>query len=404
MTINYRLSLLGFATTGDNKLPGNYGLLDQHEAIDFIKKIIPSFGGNPQKITIFGESAGGGSVMLQLLSPLNKNLIQKGISQSGAYGLATPSKAIESLKTVCDHVAGCQKIWETDEVINVLRQASEEDIQAAMTDSQFGVPPMFIPAPNDGVFFPTDVREVVMSKNITCYDFIGGWNNRDGALFFPFATNNMSEFDNIILTPWKEWVGDLNQPQKEAVYSHYNPQSSEGREDFMTDAMFMVPTLQLADALVTSGCANTHVYIFSYAVSTQFIPSCCPGASHADELQFLFPNWGLTNSSFSLSDQAMSNMMVQYWTQFALDGAVENWPKYGETRLIYEIVNATHIHSTLSDYSGREFLSQLSKLTPVPTSAPTSPPTMSGDIVFRPMPSLYFILFLRMINFWTSAM
>ncbi|XP_052071185.1 cholinesterase-like [Mytilus californianus] len=81
VTINYRLNIFGFLSLND--LPGNYGLWDQIMAIQWVKDNIPSFGGNSKSITISGESAGGFSVGLLSIAPLNKGLFQRAIIQSG---------------------------------------------------------------------------------------------------------------------------------------------------------------------------------------------------------------------------------------------------------------------------------------------------------------------------------
>ena len=81
--IQYRLGPFGFLTTGDSAAPGNFGMLDQVEALKWVKENIANFGGNPNKVTIFGESAGGSSVGLHLLSPLSKDLFQQAIAESG---------------------------------------------------------------------------------------------------------------------------------------------------------------------------------------------------------------------------------------------------------------------------------------------------------------------------------
>lgn len=83
VSVHYRLGLLGFLSTGDEISPGNYGLKDQALSIRWVHENIKAFGGNPNKITIFGESAGGASVIYQLISPLNKGLLSGVIAQSG---------------------------------------------------------------------------------------------------------------------------------------------------------------------------------------------------------------------------------------------------------------------------------------------------------------------------------
>ena len=83
VVIQYRLGPFGFLTTGDSAAPGNFGMLDQVEALKWVKENIENFGGNPNKVTIFGESAGGSSVSLHLLSPLSKDLFHQAIAESG---------------------------------------------------------------------------------------------------------------------------------------------------------------------------------------------------------------------------------------------------------------------------------------------------------------------------------
>lgn len=83
ITINYRLGILGFLSTEDGVIPGNFGLKDQVEALRWIQRNIASFNGDPKKVTIVGFSAGGASVQLQYMSPLSDGLFNNGISHSG---------------------------------------------------------------------------------------------------------------------------------------------------------------------------------------------------------------------------------------------------------------------------------------------------------------------------------
>ena len=83
VTVNYRLGILGFLSLGDDVISGNMGLKDQTLAMKWVKKHISMFGGNPEQVTIFGESAGGISIMSHLISPWSKGLFQRAIVQSG---------------------------------------------------------------------------------------------------------------------------------------------------------------------------------------------------------------------------------------------------------------------------------------------------------------------------------
>ena len=84
VTINHRVSLWGFLSTEDEHAPGNYGLFDQHLAIQWVHDNIKAFGGDPSRVTIFGQSAGGASVMYRSIFEGNEGLFQRGIAQSGS--------------------------------------------------------------------------------------------------------------------------------------------------------------------------------------------------------------------------------------------------------------------------------------------------------------------------------
>ena len=98
--LNYRLGALGFLSLCTDNVPGNAGLRDQNMAMQWVNENIKSFGGNPQQVTIFGESAGSFSVGLHLLSPLSEGLFQRAIMQSNdpldpAWSPITPENALD---------------------------------------------------------------------------------------------------------------------------------------------------------------------------------------------------------------------------------------------------------------------------------------------------------------------
>lgn len=111
VTINYRLGPFGFYSTGNDFALGNYGLWDQVQALKFIKEVIPSFGGNPEKITILGESAGGASVSWLTLTPESEGLFNSAILMSGSSQSvwANGDFTIESSKKI-NRILGCDKV------------------------------------------------------------------------------------------------------------------------------------------------------------------------------------------------------------------------------------------------------------------------------------------------------
>nr|QFF91479.1 bile salt-activated lipase-like isoform 3 [Potamotrygon motoro] len=186
VTFNYRVGPLGFLSTGDANAPGNQGLWDQHMAISWVKRNIAAFGGDPNKITIFGESAGAASVSLQTLSPYNKGLIKRAISQSG---VATCSWAIQRnplywAQQLAAKV-GCQRN-DSAAMMHCLKITDPEAITLAIPLKLINLenPLIFnlVWAPViDGNFIPDEPKKLY--RNAAGIDYIAGVNNMDGHLF-----------------------------------------------------------------------------------------------------------------------------------------------------------------------------------------------------------------------------
>ena len=124
VSINYRLGSFGFFSTGDSNAPGNYGLWDQVEALKFIQKVIPAFGGNPRAVTIWGQSAGGQAVQWLTLSPHTKNLFNRVISMSSP---SYPGDVL-AFSTGLIQGAGCQDAVNIKEC---LKGKTTEELKAA---------------------------------------------------------------------------------------------------------------------------------------------------------------------------------------------------------------------------------------------------------------------------------
>ncbi|KAL6084904.1 hypothetical protein STEG23_036274 [Scotinomys teguina] len=128
VAIQYRLGIWGFFSTGDEHSRGNWGHLDQVAALRWVQDNIVNFGGDPGSVTIFGESAGGESVSVLVLSPLAKNLFHRAISESGVA--LTPGLVREDVKPVAEQVAiaaGC-KTTTSAVMVNCLRQKTEDEL------------------------------------------------------------------------------------------------------------------------------------------------------------------------------------------------------------------------------------------------------------------------------------
>ncbi|KAJ8792413.1 hypothetical protein J1605_019632 [Eschrichtius robustus] len=186
VSFNYRVGPLGFLSTGDSNLPGNYGLRDQHMAIAWVKRNIAAFGGDPDNITVFGESAGGASASLQTLSPYNKGLIKRAISQSGVAlcPWAIQKNPLFWAKRIAEKV-GCP-LNDTGRMARCLKITDPRALILAYKMPLAGTKyPLlhylgFLPV-IDGDFIPSD--PVNLYANAADIDYIAGTNDMDGHIF-----------------------------------------------------------------------------------------------------------------------------------------------------------------------------------------------------------------------------
>ena len=141
VVIQYRLGPFGFLTTGDSAAPGNFGMLDQVEALKWVKENIEHFGGDPSKVTIFGLSAGAASVSLHLLSPLSKDLFHQAIAESGVdlspFAIQPVSSALRFATNLAQNLDCVTHDYRT--MLSCILQQKAVDIQKASDSIPFGM-------------------------------------------------------------------------------------------------------------------------------------------------------------------------------------------------------------------------------------------------------------------------
>uniref|UniRef100_A0A7M4EJB0 Carboxylic ester hydrolase n=1 Tax=Crocodylus porosus TaxID=8502 RepID=A0A7M4EJB0_CROPO len=337
VTFSYRVGPLGFLSTGDASAPGNYGLRDQHMAITWVKKNIKSFGGDPDNITIFGESAGAVSVSLQTLSPYSKGLFKRAISQSGV-GLCTWAIQENPLfwATKIAEKIGCPTD-NTTTLANCLRVADPKAVTLAYHLELVGLayPLVFYLAFTpviDGDFIPDNPENLF--ANAADIDYIAGVNNMDGHIFAgidvprinrPLKDITADDFYNLVqgLTMEKGVKG------ANATYALYTqvwgqtPDQETMKKtvvDLETDYIFLIPTqraLNLHYQNAKSG--KTYSYVFSQLSRMPVYPSWV-GADHADDIQYVFGKPFTTPLAYFPRHRTVSEIMIAYWTNFARTG------------------------------------------------------------------------------------
>ena len=187
VTINYRLGPLGFLSTGDEFIPGNNGLKDQALAIKWVYKNIEAFGGNPEEITIFGESAGAASVHLHMFSPQSQSYIKKAISQSGTTtDLQDKTVVKKYTEQIAQHL-GCSTVNHTI-MIECLRSTDANKIvksERVFVEWDFQPLLLFTPvieADTQNAFLTEHPLNIVKSGKYLSIPWMTGVNSEEGLL------------------------------------------------------------------------------------------------------------------------------------------------------------------------------------------------------------------------------
>jgi para-nitrobenzyl esterase len=330
VTINYRLGALGFLAhpalaSHPGGPSGDYGLMDQQAALRWVQRNISQFGGDPRNVTIFGESAGGLSVLSQLASPSAHGLFAKAIVESGAYNLTqTPLATAEAAGEAFASSAGC-----ASQTAACLRSLPVATILANQTAT--GYTPDI-----DGQVLTQSIGTALSSGQFNRVPVIDGTNHDEWRLFVaeselegaPVTAANYQAMiaSTLGVTPAIAAVIAAQYP----LSAYPSPSVALGAVG--TDAIFACP------ALTVDNSVSKYVPTFAYEFNDEnapelFLPpvSFPYGAAHASELQYLF---GLPNAvPLSSAQQQLSAAMQGYWTNFAKRGFPSSfgepiWPHF----------------------------------------------------------------------------
>ncbi|KAM9377869.1 fatty acyl-CoA hydrolase precursor, medium chain-like [Pholidichthys leucotaenia] len=342
--IQYRLGFLGFVSTGDGNISGNFGLLDQIEALRWIQQHIHNFGGDKDSVTIFGESAGGVSVSLLLLSPLSNGLFHHAIAESGtaAMDALITNNPLPTAQAAAN-ASGCS-LESTKKMGDCLRNLDIDTIV------DFAKQTLIFHANVDGHFLNKTVDELFHNHEIQTLPFMTGVNNDEGGWAIPslFAPPNWTEgIDREQIT---NALSVFYPDPQDAVmiqfivdeYAGNSQDRVKNREAFSAiwkDLLFYVPLIKTANAHRDAGAP---VYVYEYHHPLKFLQGKRPSFVQCDHMDEIFTVMGLCFTTTHVKiggacteeEEQFSQTMMSYWGNFARTGSpngdsLAHWPKYG---------------------------------------------------------------------------
>ncbi|XP_041479634.1 cholinesterase 1-like [Lytechinus variegatus] len=350
VTVNYRLNVFGFLSLGEDDVSeANVGMLDQRQALVWVQENIAAFGGDPSRVTIFGESAGGMSVSFHVLSPMSKGLFSGAIFQSGVltsqWSYSTEAEGEETVFLFGRALNCSQENYK--ELVQCLREIPADaivDFIATNPMEMFTNPPRPVV---DGAFIPRDPREMYAAGEVNQVTVMTGCLSEEGNMFImppdlglenpERPVFNRTSFEGVISMFMKS-SDELLMDTATTVYMKpeemvkAEPEYSDVAADFMGDYFFVCPNFLAADQLSDAGI-TTYSYMMTHRPSVSMWGKQIEwlGATHGEDLPYTLGNPFMLESLdpehnlfliglFNEQEVEMAIQIMKYWSNFAKTG------------------------------------------------------------------------------------
>jgi len=341
VSIAYRVGQLGFfahpelSAENPNHISGNYGLLDMIAGLKWIKKNIAAFGGDPSKVTIFGESAGGIAVSMLCASPLAKGLFKGAISESGgSFGPSRQTQTYpgENMKRLKDAERDGATYLKNAGIASI---ADLRKIDADKLPSSRGLGGSWPIV--DGYVIPDDQHKLYEAGKYNDVAVLVGYNSDEGASFSPPKTPE--DYINGVKTRYGKFADDLIK-----AYPAGTTTVLKTARDLARDAAFGWQTWSWARLQSKTGKSKVFYYYFDqHPDYPEGSPRAGYGSPHGQEVSYVFQHLGQQSGK---TDQDISEAMATYWTNFAKYGdpngtGLPKWPAFSDTNPVLMYFNQT---------------------------------------------------------------
>lgn len=325
VSFNYRLGVFGFLShpgltaESAHHASGNYGMLDQVAALEWVRKNVAAFGGNPLNVTIFGESAGSFAVSALMASPLSQGLFHKAIGESGAFF----SDTLQAKPLAESEKAGVKlgEAMHADSIAK-LRAASAADVlEAASKEGPFSFGPNI-----DGYYLTEAPAATFAAGKQSHVPLLAGWNAGEGSYDPKVTAESFAK-------KAQETYGDKTAEFLKLYAGRTDEEARQSAADLSGDHFIAFSTWKWIEAQLATGQSPVFRYRFDQAPPLEEGKEGHAVAYHSAEIEYVFGALASKKLPWRPEDWKLSTLMSTYWSNFAKTGnpngaGLPQWPAY----------------------------------------------------------------------------